>query len=274
MVAQLRVEAVSVIYGEDIAAGTTLEDVSFVLEAGEFTTLVGASGSGKSTLLRVLAGLQPPSSGTIWLDDTPVTTPTRRMAVMFQDANLMPWRTVTENIALPLELAGDAQGGRAAARALLPALGLDAFADAYPAQLSGGMAQRVALGRVLIQHPDVLLLDEPFGALDAFTREQVSADLVALWERERPTILMITHDIQEAVHLSDRVLVLGNRPGHIVDDVRVPTPRPRDAAARFSAQAGQLYTRIFEAVSVSNRSVMTTSGTSSRFLTTGSIPPE
>src|SRR5690606_32730268 len=198
-------------------------------------------GCGKSTLIRVLAGLIAPTSGEALLDGTPIREPSPRVALMFQDANLMPWRTVIDNIALPLELAGVGDAARGeAANALLSRLGLSEFGLAYPGELSGGMAQRVALGRVLVQRPDVLLLDEPFGALDALTREQVSADLLGLWEQARQTVLMVTHDINEAVLLADRVLVMSRRPGRIIEDIAVPLARPRRPNDLYSGEFGAI----------------------------------
>ncbi len=218
-----------------------LGPVSFSIAASEFVCLVGPSGCGKSTLIRVLAGLIPPTRGEASLDDQPIREPSRRVALMFQDANLMPWRTVLDNIALPLELAGARQPERHdTARRLLPRLGLSEFALAYPGELSGGMAQRVALGRVLIQHPDVLLLDEPFGALDALTREQVAADLLDLWTQEQQTVLMVTHDINEAVLLADRVLVMSRRPGQINADIQVTLGRPRRLSDTYSDEFGRI----------------------------------
>ncbi|PJF30140.1 MAG: sulfonate ABC transporter ATP-binding protein, partial [Phototrophicales bacterium] len=153
---------------------TALGPVNMTIKRGEFVAIVGTSGCGKSTLIRVLAGLTPPTEGIALLDDKPITRPSSQVGVMFQSANLLPWRTVLENIALPLELSGMKKSDRLAmGRELLPLLGLDGFDNAYPSALSGGMAQRVALGRVLIQRPQVLLLDEPFGALDALTREKM-----------------------------------------------------------------------------------------------------
>jgi NitT/TauT family transport system ATP-binding protein len=161
---------------------------------------------------------------------------------MFQEANLMPWRTVLENIALPLELEGQSKKQRfATVRNLLPRLDLVDFEDAFPAELSGGMAQRVALGRVFIQRPSVMLLDEPFGALDALTREQISLDLIRLWQQESISVLMVTHDINEAVMLSDRVLVLSPRPGRLLADIPITLPRPRDMySAAFGGVARQI----------------------------------
>ena len=206
---------------------------------------MGPSGCGKSTLIRVLAGLIPATRGEALLDGEPIRQPSRRVALMFQDANLMPWRTVLDNIALPLELAGVAKPARYdAAQRLLPRLGLAEFARSYPGELSGGMAQRVALGRVLIQRPDVLLLDEPFGALDALTREQVAQTCCDLWAQEHQTVLMVTHDINEAVLLADRVLVMSRRPGQINADVSVSLPRPRQLSDIYSDEFGRIAQRI------------------------------
>ncbi len=242
MSARIGVRGVTIVQtAPDGGALPVLGPATFSLEAGQFVCLVGQSGGGKSTLIRVLAGLIAPTRGEALLDDAPIHEPSRRVALMFQDANLMPWRTVIDNIALPLELAGVATAARhEAASQLLPRLGLAEFALAYPGELSGGMAQRVALGRVLIQHPDVLLLDEPFGALDAMTREQVSVDLLKLWEQERQTVLMVTHDINEAVWLADRVLVMSRRPGQIIADIDVALPRPRQLSDTYSDQFGQI----------------------------------
>ena len=205
-----------------------LGPVTFQIDSGSFVSLVGPSGCGKSTLIRILAGLQRPTRGEAYLGDMSISEPSTRVGLMFQDSNLMPWRTVRDNIALPLELAGVSKNERyAAVEDLLPTLGLSDFALAHPGELSGGMAQRVAIGRVLIQKPDVLLLDEPFGALDALTREQISMDLLTLWAQQCQTVLMVTHDINEAVLLSDRVLVMSQRPGQIVADISVALPRPR-----------------------------------------------
>jgi NitT/TauT family transport system ATP-binding protein len=168
---------------------------------------------------------------------------------MFQDANLMPWRTVEDNIALPLELAGvSREQRRYAVHALLPKLGLADFAHAYPGDLSGGMAQRVALGRVLAQRPGALLLDEPFGALDALTREQIGLDLLEFWRQEQQTILMVTHDIHEAVLLSDRILVMSRRPGRLAADVAVTLDRPRALADTYHETFGQIAASVRDAI--------------------------
>lgn len=215
-----------------------LENVSLELRAETFTCLVGPSGCGKSTLLRILAGLIRPSAGTIQLDGKPLTQPQRQIGVVFQDPNLMPWRSVEANLCLPLEIAGvprQEQGQRA--EQMLTMLGLSEFAHAYPSALSGGMAQRLAVGRALIHQPEVLLLDEPFGALDALTREQVSEELLRIWAQDRKTVLMVTHSIREALLLADRVLVMSPRPGKLVKEISLDLPRPRsfDMIAQFTA---------------------------------------
>jgi len=202
--------------------------VSFDVDDGQFVCILGPSGCGKSTLIRVVAGLQAATSGSVWVGEAAINDPLPDVALMFQDANLMPWRTVRDNIALPLELAGVHETQRyKVIQSLLPQLNLDGFDLAYPGELSGGMAQRVALGRVMIQDPRVLLLDEPFGALDALTREKISMDLLRVWQQSKQTVLMVTHDINEAVLLADRIIVLSNRPGKIVADIEVNLPRPR-----------------------------------------------
>ncbi len=203
----------------------------------EFVCVVGPSGCGKSTLIRVLAGLQPATAGAVEYAGRAIRNPVPDIAIMFQDANLMPWRTVLDNIALPLEIARVPRPERVqTVRELLPQLHLERFALAYPAELSGGMAQRVALGRVLVQRPNVWLLDEPFGALDALTRETLSLELLQLHARADQTILMVTHDINEAVLLGDRVIVLSRRPGRLVADIDVALPRPRQADMIYQAE--------------------------------------
>jgi NitT/TauT family transport system ATP-binding protein len=205
-----------------------LDNVTLHLPRESFVCLVGPSGCGKSTLLRILAGLLPPSSGRVTLDEQPILRVQRRIGIVFQKANLMPWRTVRANLALPLELTGVPTDEREQfTQAMLELIGLESFGDTYPAALSGGMAQRVAIGRALIHDPEVLLLDEPFGSLDAFTREQMSEELLRIWARHRKTVLMVTHSIPEAVLLADRVLVMSPRPGHLIASVDIPLSRPR-----------------------------------------------
>jgi len=227
-----------------------LGPVSLDIPPGQFVCLVGPSGCGKSTLIKVMAGLQVPTTGGVFLHDQPISKPSPKVGLMFQDATLMPWRTVRDNIGLPLELAGTARSARdGAVDGMLDMLGLTDFASTYPGNLSGGMAQRVALGRVLTQRPEVLLLDEPFGALDAMTREQVSFDLLRAWRRDRQTVLMVTHDITESVLLADRVLVMSRRPGRIIADVQVAIRRPRHPEDAFSTDFVEVARTVRSAIS-------------------------
>lgn len=207
-----------------------LGGISLAVEEGEFVAVVGPSGSGKSTLLDVIAGLIAPESGEIRLDGQPLAEQDRlgRSAYMRQRDLLLPWRTALDNAALALEVAGvPRREARERARARLPEFGLEAFADAYPAQLSGGMRQRVAFLRTVLAGRPLLLLDEPFGALDALTRVAIQDWLVELLERERRTVLLVTHDVDEAIYLADRVVVLTSRPARIAHVEPVTTPRPR-----------------------------------------------
>ena len=209
-----------------------LDDVTFDVQRGEFVCLIGPSGCGKSTLLRLVAGLIPPGAGEIFLDGQAQRGPQRKVGLVFQEPTLLPWRTVAANVALPLELAGTSAGTpadkiRERSATLLDLVGLRDFAQEYPSNLSGGMAQRVAIARALCQDPDVLLLDEPFGALDALTRERMAEELLRIWGRSQRTVLMVTHNVAEAALLSDRVVVLSPRPGHVTDIVTVDLPRPR-----------------------------------------------
>lgn len=237
---QVRLDQVSVTYQQAGRAMPALAPMTVNMRSGQFVAILGASGCGKSTLIRAIAGLQKPTTGTIVLDDMPQTRPHRRVGLMFQEANLMGWRTVFDNIALPLEIAHIPKAERQArVGAMLPMLGLEEWGSAYPATLSGGMAQRVALGRVLVQDPTLLLLDEPFGALDAFTREQIRLDLLSVWRKMRQTVLMVTHDINEAVFMADRLLVLSPRPARIVEDVWIDLPRPRHLDMVYEARFGE-----------------------------------
>jgi NitT/TauT family transport system ATP-binding protein len=224
----LAAEQISHLYPGPNGGVVALDDVTLSLSRESFVCLVGPSGCGKSTLLRILAGLLAPTSGRALLDSQPITHAQRRIGIVFQKANLMPWRTVYGNLTLPLELSGLPTAERERrAQSMLELTGLEGFAETYPAALSGGMAQRVAIGRALIHYPEVLLMDEPFGSLDALTREQMSEELLHIWAKHRKTVLMVTHSIPEAVLLADRVLVMSPRPGRLVADVAIPLPRPR-----------------------------------------------
>ena len=205
-----------------------LDGVALDARPGEIVALIGPNGSGKSTLLRVIAGLLPPSRGSVTVDDRRVTEPDPAVGLVFQEPRLLPWRSVAGNIAYPLELAGWAPARRTERLAeLLRLINLESAAGARPSQLSGGMRQRVALARSLALQPRVLLLDEPFSALDALTRERLNAELQALWAATGTTGLVVTHSIPEAIFLADRVVVLSPRPGRVVADLAVALPRPR-----------------------------------------------
>lgn len=205
-----------------------LEDVSFRVMPDEFVTIIGPSGSGKSTLFNLIVGLLEPDTGEICLDGDRCTLRAGRVGYMPQRDLLLPWRTVLDNVILAQELRGAARGAaQARARELLPLFGLEDFASSYPSALSGGMRQRAALLRTILTDRDVLLLDEPFGALDALTRRELQDWLLGLWDRFNRTIVFITHDVEEALYLGDRVLVLSSRPGQIIKELGVALPRPR-----------------------------------------------
>jgi len=215
----------------DRAAFLALDSMSLAVADGEFLAVVGPSGCGKSTLLRLLAGLLQPISGNVSFRGQPLTAPRREIGFVFQRANLMPWRTALQNIVLPLEISHVPRAEIAArAQDLVALVGLDGFAGAYPRQLSGGMQQRVALARALIHEPSILLLDEPFGSLDALTRERMNAELLRIWTVHQRTVVMVTHSISEAVFLADRVLVMSPRPGRVRAEFAITLPRPRPLA--------------------------------------------
>ena len=207
-----------------------LDGVNLTLNHGSFTSIIGPSGCGKSTLLKIMAGLLPPSNGEIRLMGTPVTGPRQDIGIMFQQPTLLPWRTAIENVLLPIEIKQGAKAARAqtdTAMALLDLVGLKGFEQVHPFELSGGMAQRVAICRMLVTRPAILLLDEPFGALDELTREFMNVELQRICKESDATSLMVTHAIAEAVFLGDRVVVMSARPGRIAEIVDVDLPRPR-----------------------------------------------
>jgi len=226
-----------------------LQDLNFQVLPREFVCVLGPSGSGKSTLLRILAGLLAPTSGEIIFNLGNRAGQRPHIGVVFQQANLMPWRSVLENITLPLELEGvSRQEACDQARELVNLVGLNGFEDTWPSDLSGGMAQRVSIARALIQDPDLLLLDEPFGSLDALTRERMGDELLHIWQARRKTVLMVTHSISEALFLSDRVLVLSSRPGRVHLDLTVDLPRPREEEMRYTPHFGVLARRLRTAI--------------------------
>jgi ABC-type nitrate/sulfonate/bicarbonate transport system ATPase subunit len=218
-----------------------LTGIDLEVNAGEVVALIGPNGSGKSTLLRVAAGLLAPRQGSVELDGRPIVEPDPAIGLVFQEPRLLPWRSVAANVAYPLELAGWPRPRRDHRVAeLIELIGLTGWADARPSQLSGGMRQRVALARALALEPRVLLLDEPFSALDALTRERLNLELLALWSRTGTSILLVTHSIGEAIFVADRVAVLSSRPGRIVADLRVALPRPRSLDALDAAAVSPL----------------------------------
>jgi len=222
-----------------------LSDISLSIEDGEFVTIVGPSGCGKSTLLKILAGLQPVTSGSVLLDGTPVSAPRQDIGIVFQNPVLFPWRTIMQNVLLPAEVQGKPMAeARTRARTLLEMVGLGEFENKYPMELSGGMQQRASITRALINDPRILLMDEPFGALDAMTREQMNLELQRIWSESGKTVMLITHSIPEAVFLADRVIVLSARPGRIAREIKVSIPRPRTIDAlsdpTFSSLCGEI----------------------------------
>jgi len=239
----IHVSAVSKIFktrtGEEV---TALADTTFKLASGEFVSIVGPSSCGKSTVMRIIAGLIEPSQGAVLLGKEVVTAPSPEIGIAFQKAVLLPWLSVERNIALPAELEGKMSRGEIADRVerLLAMVRLKGNAKRFPGELSGGMQQRVSIARALMTQPSVLLMDEPFGALDALTREHMHDELLAIWEQGHPTVVFITHDIAEAVYLSDRVLVMAARPGRIIADIEIDLPRPRRASLRGESRFAAL----------------------------------
>ena len=205
-----------------------LDSTTLTLADGELSSLIGPSGCGKSTLLRLIAGLDSPDSGELMVGAEPITAPNAERGLVFQDPNLFPWLTVRRNIEAGLVARHVLHEKRHEVDEFMRLVGLESFADAYPHHLSGGMAQRVALARALINHPKVLLLDEPLGALDAFTRMRLQDEVLRLWQNRRTTMLLVTHDIDEAIYMSDRIIILTQRPGAIQQIIPIALDRPRD----------------------------------------------
>ncbi len=224
--------------GERIHA---LSDINVDVGEGEFVTVVGPSGCGKTTLLRILGGLLRRTSGDVLLTGSPVDGPRRDIGIVFQNAILLPWRTVLENVMLPAEVLGlPREKYRERALDLLKMVGLQGFDDKYPMELSGGMQQRAAITRALLHDPAILLMDEPFGALDAMTREQMNLELQRIWRESGKTILLITHSIPEAVFLGDRILVMTPRPGRLAQVISVDIPRPRTLDMMTTPRFGEI----------------------------------
>jgi NitT/TauT family transport system ATP-binding protein len=241
---------VSAVFTDPGGSLHALEDLSFQIAPQQFVCVLGPSGCGKTTLLRTLAGLLHPTRGKIEYQGQPLDGPQPGIGLVFQKANLMPWRNVLENIMLPLEVQGLSRpAAREKATLLAELVGLQGFENSLPRQLSGGMAQRVALARALVQDPDLLLLDEPFGSLDALTRERMGTELLHIWQLRRKTMLMVTHSISEALLLADRVLVLTQRPGRICLDLPVPLPRPRSEETRYLPEFSAISRQVRAAIS-------------------------
>jgi NitT/TauT family transport system ATP-binding protein len=238
----LQARRLEMVYGSGV---TALRGVSLTVHADEFVCVVGPSGSGKTTLLRLLAGLIQPTAGEVLFEGEMLRGPRRRIGFVFQQANLMPWRSALDNVRLPLELRRlpiESQLG--GARRMLELVGLTAFESTFPHNLSGGMAQRVALARALVHQPDLLLLDEPFGSLDALTREKMASELLRIWSARPVTVVMVTHSIPEAVFLADRVVVLSPQPGEVRLELAIPLPRPRSLDLEHTQAFGDLAARI------------------------------
>jgi NitT/TauT family transport system ATP-binding protein len=246
--APIRFAGVSKVYGT--AGGDTiraLDDVSLSIASGEFVSIVGPSGCGKSTLLKILAGLTPPSTGAATIADASIAAAQSGIGFVFQEATLLPWLTVLRNVLVPADVARIPRAQmHSRAMGLLELVGLKGFHDKYPNELSGGMQQRAAICRALLRDPKILLMDEPFGALDALTRDHMNIELLRIWEAQRNTILFVTHSITEAVLLSDRIVVMSPRPGRVVEDVQVRLARPRKIAMVNTPEFGSYAQRIRE----------------------------
>ena len=245
----ISVERLSKCFNGAVANLWALHEVNCTVQAGEFVALVGESGCGKTTLLRLIAGLDTPTTGRVLLGNQVVQGPRREVGFVFQRPVLLAWRTVLDNVLLPVEFIRQARPeARQRAFELLTLLSLRDFAGHRLYQLSGGMQQRVALARALLLHPSVLLMDEPFGALDAITREQLNLELLKMWHHDEQTVVFITHDITEAVFLADRVLLMSRRPGTMAHTFPVPLPRPRTLEMRFERRFTDLCHAIHQAM--------------------------
>ena len=208
-----------------------LNEINLTMESGEFISLVGPSGCGKSTILRLVAGLMQPTTGKLTVDGKTITEPSPERGMVFQKPTLFPWLTVWDNIAFSLRMQGRLKGNKDKVERMIKVIGLEKFRNDYPGQLSGGMAQRVALVRSLINEPDILLLDEPLGALDAFTRMNMQDEILKIWQEKEQLAIMVTHDVDEAIYMGTRVIVLDANPGRVVADIQIKEPFPRDRSS-------------------------------------------
>lgn len=243
----LKAEKVGKRFLRDGQTVVALEDFDLSIAEGEFVSIVGPSGCGKSTFLHIVGGFESSTSGTISLAGQSVSQPGPDRGMLFQDYALFPWRTVLGNVAWSLEVKGLRKAERiATARKYIAMTGLTKFENSYPGELSGGMQQRAALARTLAYEPRMLLMDEPFGALDAQTRELMQEELTNIWQQDRRTVLFVTHDIEEAIYLSDRIIVFTARPGRIKADLRIDLPRPRAASIRKSPEFADYHAQIWD----------------------------
>ena len=216
---------------ETDAVTHALNEINLTLESGAFISLVGPSGCGKSTILRLVAGLIQPTTGKLTVDGKTITEPSPERGMVFQKPTLFPWLTVWDNIAFSLRMQGRLKGNKDKVERMIKVIGLEKFRNDYPGQLSGGMAQRVALVRSLINEPDILLLDEPLGALDAFTRMNMQDEILKIWQEKEQLAIMVTHDVDEAIYMGTRVIVLDANPGRVVADIQIKEPFPRDRSS-------------------------------------------
>jgi len=255
------VEFANVSLAYDEGAALAVEDVSLTIEPGEFVAIVGPSGCGKSTFMKLATGLKAPTRGRVFVDGNPVTGPLKIVGMAFQAPTLLPWRTTLDNVLLPLEIVEPyrSQFTRERARfaerasALLATVGLAGYGDRFPWQLSGGMQQRASICRALVHEPEMLLLDEPFGALDAFTREELWGVLRDLWQQRGFTVILVTHDLREAVYLADTVYVMSSRPGRIVGKREIDLARPRDLEVTYTDAFTKIVHELREQIGVVRR---------------------
>ena len=241
----IAVEEVSRVFTSGAKTVTALDKVSFDIETGNFVSIVGPSGCGKSTLLKIVSGLLPASSGKVSVNGNPVDQPLENVGMVFQAPVLLKWRSVLGNILLPVEFAKlDIASHTQKAQALVKLVGLAGFEEMYPHELSGGMQQRASLCRALVTDPQLLLMDEPFGALDAMTRDELDLELLRIWEERKKTVLFVTHSIQEAVFLSDQVFVMSARPGRLLEKITIDLPRPRTMEMMSDVRLGDYTLKI------------------------------
>ena len=254
---EIVIEGLSKTYNEGTASAVeAIRDVDLDIEAGEFVTIVGPSGCGKSTLMEIVAGLIPKSSGSVRISDDEVTGPRQEIGVVFQEYSLFPWRTVQRNAEFGLEVMGvNGEERRDRAKEMLDLVGLEGFEDAHPDELSGGMQQRVAIARTLAADPDILLMDEPFGALDEQTRMYMGEELLRIWAETDKTVIFITHSLQESVLLSDRVAVMSDRPGQIREIIDIDLERPRDTDIIGTEAFNDAQSRIWQLIKDTSNSV-------------------